>query len=413
MLLSVSFFAFSQQLKPLPVELSAKNPVNIFPADGDKVFLFSDRNKIIQSSFKVVTQSNIPVFVAETFAASSSHFNVQVNFKSIAPVKKADIILARFAIRSVYAKQESGDAVVYFFINQAVAPFERNVLNEINIGPEWKIIEIPFTAQYDMAAGEGTIGFTFGALSQKVEIASVEVLNFENKVTIDKLPITRFTYQGREANAAWRKAALQRIEEIRTAPLHLKITDTDGKPVAGASVEAKLVEQEFIWGTAVNEAVLGNELPHSANYKKYLKEFFNTAIIENGFKAATWQGKPERKAETMRAFEWLEKNGFRQRGHNAVWPGWKFNTALFKTTAETDTAKFRQIVEEDIRSKMLAVKGRVIAWDVINEPLHEKHFQKYLPPGIEVQWFKIAKETDPSAQLFINEYAMLNSIHSP
>jgi GH35 family endo-1,4-beta-xylanase len=62
---------------------------------------------------------------------------------------------------------------------------------------------------------------------------------------------------------------------------------------------------------------------------------------------------------------------------------------------------------------MTAVKGRVIAWDVINELVHEKDFQKHLPPDIAAQWFKLAKEVDPQAQLFINEYAMLNSIYSP
>jgi endo-1,4-beta-xylanase len=403
----------AQQLQPLSAVLTESKPINIFPANADKVFQFSDKNKTTQSNFTVTNQNNKSVFVAETFAPSSSHFNVQATFKSTAPVKGGDIILARFAIRSIYAKQESGDGVVYFFINQGIAPFERNIIVDISIAPEWKTIDIPFKAQHDMAAGEGSIGFTFGALAQKVEIANVEVLNFENKLTLDKLPITHFTYQGREENAAWRKAALQRIEEIRTAPIQIEIIDEKGKPVKGATVNLQMIQSNFIWGTAANEALLGNDLPNSPNYRKYLKEFFNTAIIENGFKAATWQAKPERKAETMRAFEWLEQNGFRQRGHNAVWPGWKFNSALFKTTAETDTAKFRLMVEEDIRSKMLAINGRVIAWDVINELVHEKDFQKYLPADIAAQWFKLAKQIDPTAQLFINEYAMLNSIYSP
>jgi len=413
LLLCIITNTVAQQLQPLPSVLAGTNPVNVFPADADKVFQFTDKNKTIQSNFTIDNRNNNLVFVGENLAPSPSHFNVQATFKSSSPVKRGDKILARFAVRSIYAKQESGDAVVYFFINQGVAPFERNILVDLSIGPEWKMIEIPFEAQYNMGAGEGSIGFSFGALVQKVEIASVEVLNFENKITLDKLPLTRFTYQGREENALWRKAALKRIEQIRTASLQIKVVDAKGKPVKGATVHVNLVEQEFIWGTAVNEALLGNELPNSFNYRKYLKEFFNTAIIENGFKAGSWQGKPEKRPETMRAFEWLEQNGFRQRAHNAVWPGWKFNTPLFKTTAETDTAKFRLMIEDDMRSKMLAIKGRVIAWDVINEPLHERHFQKYLPSNIEVQWFKLAKEIDPKAQLFINEYAMLNSIYSP
>ncbi|MEJ7914158.1 MAG: endo-1,4-beta-xylanase, partial [Chitinophagaceae bacterium] len=74
---------------------------------------------------------------------------------------------------------------------------------------------------------------------------------------------------------------------------------------------------------------------------------------------------------------------------------------------------FRKLIEGDLKDKMDSIKGRVIAWDVINEFVHEKDFFPYLPKDIAVQWFKMAKELDPNAQLFINEYGMLNSIASP
>lgn len=414
LLVSTAAPVVAQKLQPLSPELQALQPQNVFPANPENGFDFKDKNKAVQpSAFTAGIQSApSPLFTAEAFTAKS-HFDVQTTWKSTGTVKKGDVMLARFAIRSLYAKQESGEAIIYFFVNQGVAPFERNILIDLSVGPEWKTMDVPFKAQYDMAAGEGTIGFSFGALSQKVEITSVQLLNFETKATLAQLPLTRFTYQGREANAAWRTDALKRIDEIRTAPMIIKVVDAKGKPVNGATVQANLILSDFIWGTAVNEAQLGNDLPTSANYRKYLKELFNTAVIENGFKAGVWQGRQERRAETMRAFEWLEQQGFRQRGHNAVWPGWKFNPAFFKQTAETDTAKFRQIIEEGVRSKMAVLKGRVIAWDVINELVHEKDFQKYLPADIAAQWFKLAKEMDPKAQLFINEYAMLNSIYSP
>jgi len=405
----------AQRLNPLSSSLEALRPVNIFPANAESGYDFRDRNKAVQpSSFKAKRNTlSGPVFTAEVTSPAKGHTDVQTTWKSSGFVKRGDILLARFAIRSIYAKQESGEAVVYFFVNQGVAPFERNIIIDLSVGAEWKTVDVPFKAVHDMAASEGIIGFTFGALAQKVEIAGVQVLNFESKTTLAALPLTKFTYPGREEGAAWRREALKRIEQLRTAPINIKVIDAAGKGVTGASVHLNLVQSDFIWGTAANEALLGDELPHSANYRKYLKELFNTAVIENGFKAGVWQGKPERRQQTMRAFNWLETQGFRQRGHNAVWPGWKFNPALFKQIAEMDTAKFRQLIEDDVRSKMTTLKGRVIAWDVINEPVHEKDLQKHLPPDIAVQWFKLAKSIDPEAQLFINEYSMLNSIYSP
>jgi endo-1,4-beta-xylanase len=115
----------------------------------------------------------------------------------------------------------------------------------------------------------------------------------------------------------------------------------------------------------------------------------------------------------MKAFDWLVNNGFRQRGHNAVWPAWKFNAKFVKDLALTDTAAFRKLIEQDIISKMDTIKGKVIAWDVINELVNEKDFFAYLPKDVAVQWFQLAKKIDPAAQLFINEYGMLNGVASP
>jgi GH35 family endo-1,4-beta-xylanase len=322
--------------------------------------------------------------------------------------------LARFAIRCIYAKQETGEAVTYFYVQEAQQPYRKSVIMDINVGPEWKNIDIAFEAAEDMDSSKASINFSYGILPQKVEIAALELWNFEQKIKLNELPTTKFTYKGREENAAWRKAALKKIDEIRTAPLTVKVTDKDGKAIKNASVQAKLIQPDFIWGTAADEAHLAHDtLPDAENYRKIIKELFNTAVIENGFKAATWQGKPELRAETMRAFDWLEREGFRQRGHNAVWPAWKFNEPFLRQMALRDTAEFRKLLENDITSKMNAIKGRVIAWDVINELLHEREFLPFLPKDIAEQWYKLAKKTDPKAQLFMNEYGMLNSIASP
>jgi endo-1,4-beta-xylanase len=405
--------ATAQELPALDKKLAQLKPTNIFPATAAVGYEFKDKNKeTTPSVFSVKKAENgMETMTAEVFTAVKSHFGVQTIWKNTAAVKRGDKLLARLRVRAIYAKQESGDAVVNFMMQQAMPPNTRQILVEISVGPEWRTMEIPFEAQNDLKIGEATIGFTFGALAQKVEI---EVLNFQKKIPLNQLPSTKLTYRGREKDAIWRENALKRIENIRTAPLSIKVVDGSGKPVEGATVTAKLVQSDFVWGTSVNEALLANDqLPDAANYRRHLKEFFNTAVIENGFKAATWQGKPQLRTQTLRAFEWLQENGFRQRGHNLVWPGWKFNAKSLKTLAETDTAAFRAYIENDVRTKMAVTKGKVIAWDVINEFLHEKDFFKYLPADIAIQWFKLAKELDPQAQLFINEYSMLNNVASP
>ncbi len=405
----------AQTVVPLSTELEKLAPLNIFPTDAGTAFRFEDKsNGVKTSTFNVKTPANsTPLFTAEIFTVAKSHYAIQNSWAPVASIKKGDVLLARFSIRSIYAKQESGEAVVYFFVQQSNPPYDKSVITDLSAGSEWKNMDISFVASHDMEAGEAAICFSYAALAQKVEITNLQLWNFENKATLSQMPVTRFTYKGREANASWRNDALKRIDAIRTAPIKLQVVDANGKPVSGAKVHVKMVQSAFIWGTAANEAILTNNSPDAENYKRFFKEFFNTAVIENGFKWPGWSAGPERQAETKNAFGWLEQNGFRQRGHNLVWPGFKFAPRIAKETAEKDTAAFRKIIEGDVRSKMAYTKGRVIAWDVINELLHERDFLKYLPASETVRWFQLAKELDPGAQLFINEYSMLNSIASP
>lgn len=406
---------FSQINSNLSKELQALHHINCFPYTSIKEYTVKDvSNGIKPAAFETKTDKNeLSVVNAEIFSVAKSHYDVTTTWKTSKNIKKGDVVLARVSFRALYAKQESGEAIVYFYVQKQKSSADKSIIIQLGAGPEGKTYDLPFIALEDMPAGEGQIAISFGALQQKVEVSNIELYNFENKISLNKLPTTRFTYNGREKNAAWRIQALKRIEEIRTAPIEIKIVDTNNKPVSGAKVEVKMLQSDFIWGTAVNEAILANDLPNTAKYKKVLQEFYNTIVIENGFKGGSWKIDSKRQQETVKAFEWGEKNGFRQRGHNLVWPAWKFNPVSTKELALKDSIAFEKFIEDEIREKASFLKDRVIAWDVINELVHEKDYFAYLPKDIEVKWFQIAKEVDPNAQMFINEYGMLNSISSP
>ncbi|RUT67969.1 hypothetical protein D0817_23435 [Flavobacterium cupreum] len=415
LLLLVYAGASAQRSYSLTSDIEALKPINIFPENAQSDFVFRDGSTPDKKATFVGTtdKNDNTIFTAEVFATAKSHYDVNVKWISSKAVKKGDVILARLSMRALYARQESGEAVVNFYMNRKNYSGDKSIIIQLGAGPEWKEYNMPFVALTDMPAGEGEIFISLGALSQKVEIKDLVVLNFENKVSLEKLPVTRFTYLGREEKAPWRTQALKRIEEIRTGPIDIRVTDSKGIAVKGAKVEVKMKTSDFIWGTAANEEILAEELPDSKNYKKNILELFNTAVIENGFKGGSWKQNKKKQQQTIEAFEWLEKNKFRQRGHNLVWPAWKFNPANVKTLAQKDPKAFEKYIEDEIREKTSFLKGRVIGWDVINELIHEKEFFAYLPKDIEAKWFQIAKSIDPQAQMFINEYGMLNSIASP
>jgi endo-1,4-beta-xylanase len=401
-------------LPPLAAELVALQPAGLLPNDAVD-FTFSDRTAGTNRATFIALPDAGPglSFRAEIFVRGKTSYEVESKLKTIAAVQKGDTVLARFLARAPVARQESGEGSVQFAFQRGVAPYEKSVVVTVTPGPEWSVFEIPFTVANDFAAGEAVVALALADLPQTVEITGLELLKFGTRARLEQLPKTRFTYKGREADARWRTAALKRIEELRTAPLNIRVTDGAGRPLAGARVEAQLIQSEFIWGTAVNEAMLADELPDSANYRRVLREFFNTTVIENGFKWPSWDSSPERRAQTKRAFEWLEREGFRQKGHNLVWPGWKFAPKIARETAERDPIAFKKIIEDNIREKMEYTRNRVIGWDVINELIHERDFLAFLPEDAPLQWFRLARELDPNAQLVLNDYGMLNSARSP
>lgn len=405
----------AQERVSLPESLTILKPVEVFNSDKTiNTNLVDGRTDVSRSVLKVRDNSQgLPLYEVEVLQAAKSHYGVTIHWKSAASVKKGDVMLARISMRTISARQESGESNIFFYFQQAHAPHEKSFINTLATGNQWKTFDIPFIVNNDMSAGEASVGLGFGALAQKVEISGVQILNFGNKVTLDKLPVTRFTYAGREPNAEWRQKALKRIDELRTAPLNIKVIDAEGKAIKGAKVAVRMQQSDFIWGTAVNEALLGSEQLNSQTYKNYLIELFNTATIENGFKAYGWIWNEERKNSTRNAFEWLKQNGFQQRGHNLVWPGWKFNPRSTKELALRDTAAFNRFIKAQFYERMAITKGHLIAWDVVNEMMHEKDFFSYLPANVVVEWFRLARQLDPDAQLFINEYGMLNGLQSP
>lgn len=357
---------------------------------------------------------NLDYYDIRVLKGSKSQYSVRMDFNVDSEIRKGDVMLARLSMRTISARQESGESAVYVCFQQKESPYGKSLVSQIGTGREWKTFDLPFVAHKDFATGEAVLQLALGALEQHIEICGVQILNFKNSLSLNDLPVTRFSYIGREDGASWRKKALQRIEEIRTAPLRIKVVDKEGKPLKGADVEIAMQQSDFIWGTAVNEASLVGEGHSYDLYRKYLKEYFNTVTIENGLKAGGWAWEQGRKMNTIRSFEWLDRNGFRQRGHNLVWPGWKFNPSTTKEIAlKGDKTLFDRYIKAQFYERMALTKGRVVAWDVVNEPMHEKEMYAYLPEYVTVDWFKLAHRLDPDAELFINDYAMLNCVQSP
>lgn len=209
---------------------------------------------------------------------------------------------------------------------------------------------------------------------------------------------------GATGGQAWRREAEQRIETIRKAELEVVVEDREGRAVQGARVAVRMQRHAFPFGTAVAESLLVS--PAGEQYRQELVRHFNFAVLENALKWPNWE--TWGRTTGQRALEWLAQQGIPVRGHTLVWPGWQHIPAWVRFL-ENDPAAVADAVREHILEVAGALRGRVVAWDVLNEPYTNRDLMRLLGDEAMVDWFRWARQADPQAQLFINDFGILSA----
>lgn len=95
------------------------------------------------------------------------------------------------------------------------------------------------------------------------------------------------------------------------------------------------------------------------------------------------------------------------RGHTLVWhsqlPGWL-------TGREWTADELRAVLKNHIQKEVRHYRGKVFAWDVVNEAFNEDGtyretvFYKTLGPGYIADALRWARQADPKAKLYLNDY---------
>lgn len=391
---------------------ASTSPVDLLPPAAQNTFEFRDgaNPKNAPGSFTRVREAGgRPVFLATNGKGSSNTYAITTSWQVPAAIAKGDTILVRLMMRALSARQESGEAEGLIYVQGGS---EREATQSFSVGPDWTQINVPFAATGDRAAGTAQLSIAFSNLPQSFEIAGIEMLSFGQRVPLAQLPVTRFTYAGRESDAAWRTAALARIEELRTAPIAVKVVDQRGRPVPGATVDLAMTRSEFLWGSSVGVDRLLAPGADSDRYRALVTELFDTAVIENGLKWPIWRRGPQKRKDALQAIDWLAARGLRVKGHTLAWPAWKFSPKdIVDDPARGE--KIGALVTAHIKDITAATKGRLIGWDVVNEPIHETDYWQHIPRESVADWFKLARESEPELRLTLNEYGMLNRSSSP
>jgi endo-1,4-beta-xylanase len=165
-----------------------------------------------------------------------------------------------------------------------------------------------------------------------------------------------------------------------------------------------LTERPLI-GTAVNTDLLGSD----PTYTAILDREFNSVTPENAMK---WESvEAQRGVLDFSAADRLvtHARAHRQivRGHTLVWhsqlPAWL-------TSGTFTNEELEAILHKHITDEVSHFRGRIYAWDVVNEAFNEDGtlrdtiWLRQLGPGYIAKAFRWAHQADPHAKLYYNDY---------
>jgi endo-1,4-beta-xylanase len=170
----------------------------------------------------------------------------------------------------------------------------------------------------------------------------------------------------------------------------------------------------FPIGVAVSPGVL------TGPEKDLIIKHFNSLTAENVMKMGPIHPEEYRYnwGPADQIVDFAVANGMKMRGHTLCWhnqtPGWFFKTA---DGAQVDKETLLARLKEHITSVATRYKGKIYAWDVVNEVIddseskvfRESLFYQICGEEFIAKAFQWAHEADPNALLFYNDYNTENS----
>ena len=165
----------------------------------------------------------------------------------------------------------------------------------------------------------------------------------------------------------------------------------------------EILKERFLLGAALNDAQIAGQDPAAL---EIVRRHFSTISPENALKWDAVHPEPDRFefAAADRYVALGAKGGLSVVGHVLVWheqtPGWVFD----------DPKPLLSRLRAHVRTVVGRYRGRVQAWDVVNEAFEDDGTWRktpwYATLGEEyvAKAFEFAHEADPDAELYYNDY---------
>ncbi len=324
----------------------------------------------------------------------------QIQFRAVEGIATNDVLLVAFYARTISSVQETGEGKLIATIENK-STYDKVIYQTVNIGQEWKQYYAPVVSNATLSASEVIYSFHTGFRSQTIEVADIKFLNYQQTLTIEDLPETEITYFGQAPDAEWRIEAEQRINQIRKGEMEIQIFDELGQPIKNADVSIEMIQHQFGFGSAIP----AQRFMTNITFREKVYELFNEVVFENDLK---WPGfNPNSTYNIRSTMDSLDKHNIALRGHNVIWPAWRWLPSSLEELANNPTA-LRVEIDKHIDEITQFTSGRLNDWDVINEPYSEHDVMDILGNEVMADWFKRVRQNDRAVKLYLNDYAILS-----
>ena len=324
--------------------------------------------------------------------------------KNLVAIRSDNILVAAITARVVGERAETGDIGMY--AESAVEGKKGSLGLHIFPTRAWKTYRRTIDSPGNFAADELRLSVHLGAIAQTLQIQDISLQVYPAGTPVSELKLEAIDWDGRQLDAAWRIAAIQRIDAIRKSNLAIKVVDQDGLPVSNANVSIHQKRHAWRFGTFIGGTLL-KEGPDADKYREVILQRYNYLTLPAYLAEWGWLSDTDR-TNYFRNADWAQAHNLPARGHLLVYPGW---TASPSSWFEIPKPELRKHLDDHIPHAIRAFAQRGVSeWDVTNElRFNEKFIEEIGGLEVAAEWFKAARKYDPQGKLYLNETVVLTN----
>lgn len=185
------------------------------------------------------------------------------------------------------------------------------------------------------------------------------------------------------------------IDRLRKQDVTVRIINDEGDVHSGISLDITQTEHSFLFGGNIFAFDRLRTEKENEIYKSRFSEIFNYATTD--FYWSSYEpeiGKPHYDY-TDRVVEWCKEQNIRVKGHPILWED-RYGKPEWSDGTQPPPA----ILENRVNNLVTRYAGKIESWEVVNEPSH-------FPDLTVNQPYRWARRSDPTADLIINDYSIL------